>query len=348
MSSIYEPKNVLITGGCGFIFSNFINYMVRKYPSINFVNVDCLYHCSSLNNITVDDCDNYTFVCANVNQREKLLDLMREHDIDTVVHSAAQSSVDNSYESTRQFIDDNILGTYNVLEACCQHGKIKRFLHISTDEVYGESSHGEEAKTEESSLYPTNPYSATKASAEMIAFSYYKSYKVPVLITRCNNVYGERQFPEKLIPKFIYLLTRNRKCPIHGNGSNLRSFLYVEDAIRALDIVLTMGNIGEVYNIAASEELSVMEVAGKLIKELKPGDNVDDWITHVEDRKWNDKRYHVSSAKLEKLGWAPNIDFDSGLKQTIDWYLAIDFHSHWPQLKKNPNLAKLISLDIPC
>ena len=316
-------KNILITGGCGFIASNFLNYVLEKYPTFLFVNIDALYYCADEKNITQENRikENYKFVKGNINDTNLINFILKQYNIDTIIHFAAQSHVDNSFSNPIQYTKDNILGTHNLLECVREYGKIDKFIHVSTDEVYGESLCPEtDIKNEKSKLNPTNPYSATKASAEMIVNSYVYSYNLPIIITRGNNVYGPRQYPEKLIPKFIKQLLNNEKCPIHGEGKTERSFLYVEDVVRAFDLILNQGKIGEIYNIGTQHEYSVLDITKRLVKEIKGNENFNKYTEYVEDRNYNDKRYTISFSKLEKLGWKQEIFLDEGLKKTIEYY----------------------------
>lgn len=329
----YIPKNILITGGCGFIASNFINQLVNKFPTYNFINIDCLYNCSSLNNIIISDKQNYNFIKGNICSYDLILYILNKFSIDTVIHFAAQSHVDNSFSNPIQYTKDNVLASHILIEACKSYNYIKRFIYISTDEVYGESDFDDDPnsiKTENSLLCPTNPYSATKAATEFIVMSYFYSYGFPVIITRSNNVYGERQYPEKLIPKFICLLNENKKCTIHGTGLNKRSFIYIDDVISAITFVLHNGEIGHIYNISSNEELNVIDVAKLLIKKIKNTNNYEEWITFIKDREFNDKRYYICSNKLEKMGWTKKTNFEEGIEKTIDWYLnKINPYEHW-------------------
>ena len=317
-------ENILITGGCGFIASNFLNYMIRKYTELNFINIDALYYCADINNITKDNqnAKNYKFIKGNICSEELVNHILQEYKIDTVIHFAAQSHVDNSFSNPLQYTKDNIVGTHTLLECCRKWGKITKFIHVSTDEVYGENDNLDQdctdIKNEKSILNPTNPYAATKASAEMIVNSYVYSYKMPIIITRGNNVYGPNQYPEKLIPKFIKLLREDQKCTIHGKGETIRSFLHVDDVSKAFELILHKGEIGEIYNIGTDEEYSVMDIAKKLIRSIKNTDNINDWIIYVEDRAYNDKRYNISFQKLLNLGWKQKINIDQGLKSLVN------------------------------
>jgi dTDP-glucose 4,6-dehydratase len=313
--------NLLVTGGCGFIGSNFINYIFNKNPNINIINIDAMYYCASEDNIDINirSDKRYTFIKGNITSEDLINMILTTFKIDIVIHFAAQSHVDNSFHNSLQYTKDNIIGTHILLECSRKYNKLTKFIHVSTDEVYGESMLDETMKTEESILCPTNPYAATKAGAELIAQSYYHSFKLPLIITRGNNVYGMNQYPEKLIPKFIKQLKENKKLTIQGDGSNMRAFLHVLDVCSAFELILTKGKIGEIYNIGSdvNTEYSVLQVAKILVKMIK---NTDDYIQHIsyiEDRPFNDKRYYISNQKLKDIGWTINIDFIDGLKQLI-------------------------------
>jgi len=332
---------ICVTGGAGFIGSHYINYVWRTYKHIRIINVDCLYYCANLFNIDAcvrEDAERYRFRHINLGDSTagtELLMMFKEFGVTHVVHFAAQSHVQNSFGESLQYTQDNVVGTHNLLEAARQYAKLHLFVHVSTDEVYGESmidASKEQHKTEQSILCPTNPYAATKAAAELIAQSYYHSFKLPLIITRGNNVYGPRQYPEKLIPRFIQLLREDRKLTIQGDGSNLRSFIHVNDVCRAFDIIIKHGSVGEIYNIGSNEEneYSVMDVAKLLIKLVKgvdvsdridkQNDSVSDleWIEYVEDRPFNDRRYYISNEKLKRLGWNIQIDFTTGLTELVN------------------------------
>jgi dTDP-glucose 4,6-dehydratase len=315
-------KNLLVTGGCGFIGSNFINYIHPK-SHYNIINLDAMYYAADKNNIEeeIRNSDNYTLVEGNLCSIDLISYILKDHKIDMVIHFAAQSHVQNSFDDSLQYTKDNILGTHVLLECCRRYGKIERFIHVSTDEVYGESMNevDEQSKTEQSILCPTNPYAATKAGAELIAQSYNHSFKMPIIITRGNNVYGPNQYPEKLIPRFIEQLKNDKKVTIQGKGDAVRAFLHAYDTARAFECILEKGTTGEIYNIGCDEgmEYSVMEVARILIKLIKNTDDVDKWITYIEDRPFNDQRYYISNEKVKKLGWSITIDFMDGLEKLI-------------------------------
>lgn len=388
-------KYVLVTGGLGFIASWFIRHLVFKYPSYHIVCIDSQSYCSSENNIRA--ClgyPNFTFVNADITDSKKLFSVIDYFDIDTIIHMAAESHVDNSFENALKFTTTNVIGTQNLLEAAkisimmnalptddnssdpgyidipFRKGKrpIYRFLHMSTDEVYGEAK---DDLTETALLLPTNPYSASKAAGDMFVHAYHKSYKVPVVSVRCNNVYGPMQYPEKIIPKFIRLLQNGEPCTIHGSGENLRRYLYVSDAVDALDTVLHKGDIGKIYNAGTSFELSNIEIAKKLIPLLKNYTNLDNgsynpindtidndnknssndvsddknhntnmdsenftkYLRFVRDRPFNDSCYAIDSSLIHNaLDWQPFVGFDRGLEMTVKWY--IEHSDEW--WKPNP------------
>lgn len=316
-------QNLLVTGGCGFIGSNFVNYYFYKNSNVRIINLDAMYYCASAENIKpeIRESNRYTLVQGNLCSMDLMRHILETNKIDTIIHFAAQSHVQNSFDDSLQYTNDNVLGTHTLLEACKKYGKIQKFIHISTDEVYGESmlDDTEAKKNENSVLCPTNPYAATKAAAELIAKSYYFSFKMPIIITRGNNVYGPNQYPEKLIPRFIKLLKENQKVTIQGDGTNVRAFLHVNDVCSALECILEKGVIGEIYNIGSDDhhEYTVTEIAHKLIKEIKNMENYDEWISYVEDRPFNDKRYYISNDKLKKMGWEIKTDFDEGLCELL-------------------------------
>jgi len=297
----YEAKVILITGACGFIASNVLNYLSNKYNTITFINVDRLDYCSSLKNIDVIN-KNYHFYKCDITNATMISHILNTHNVDTLIHFAAQTHVDNSFGNSIQFTKDNVLGTHTLLECCKEYNKIKRFIHISTDEVYGEVELDGDECHETTILKPTNPYAATKASAEHLVFSYYYSFKLPIIITRGNNVYGPRQYPEKLIPKCIISIKEGKPFTVHGLGNTVRNFIHVDDVCSAVDIIINKGSLGEVYNIGGDHdnEYSVMEVAKKLIKLIKNSEEYQDYIEYIEDRPFNDTRYFISNDKLNQ------------------------------------------------
>jgi dTDP-glucose 4,6-dehydratase len=317
-----SKSNLLITGGCGFIGSNFINYIFGR-TDYNIINLDAMYYCASENNIKEEIRNNsrYKLIKGNLCSYDLVRHIINDYKIDYVIHFAAQSHVQNSFEDSLQYTKDNIEGTHTLLEVCRKYKNIKKFIHVSTDEVYGESmiEEDENKKTENSILCPTNPYAATKAGAELIAQSYYHSFKMPIIITRGNNVYGPNQYPEKLIPRFIELLRDDKKVTIQGDGSNIRAFLHSHDVARAFEIILEKGKVGEIYNIGSDEnqEYTVLEVAKLLIRKIRNTKEHDNWITFIEDRPFNDKRYYISNQKIKDLGWSIDIDFEDGIDDLL-------------------------------
>jgi len=258
---------------------------------------------------------------------------MTTHNIDTVLNFAASSHVDNSFGNSMSFTRNNVLGTHNLLECARVYGKIEKFIHVSTDEVYGEVK---DSQAEEAMLNPTNPYAATKAAAEFIAKSYLLSFGLPVIITRGNNVYGKYQYPEKLIPRFSMLLTLNQKLTIQGTGKNTRTFIHANDVAKGFETVLMKGYIGEIYNIGCRDEHAVLNIAERLVKQLKPNDSLESWLTTVKDRDFNDTRYDIDCSKLHALGWKPVIPFEEGLKETVEWYSKVAIPGgFWSDIKMN-------------
>ncbi|KAJ1691034.1 hypothetical protein LUZ63_015189 [Rhynchospora breviuscula] len=318
----YTPKNILITGAAGFIASHVANRLIRNYPQYKIVVLDKLDYCSSLKNLLpCRGSANFKFVKGDIASADLVNFLLITENIDTIMHFAAQTHVDNSFGNSFEFTKNNIYGTHVLLEACKVTGQVRRFIHVSTDEVYGETEEDAAVGNHEASqLLPTNPYSATKAGAEMLVMAYGRSYGLPVITTRGNNVYGPNQFPEKLIPKFILLAMKGQPLPIHGDGANVRSYLYCEDVAEAFEVVLHKGEVGHVYNIGTKRERRVIDVARDICKlfNLDP-DNV---IKFVENRPFNDQRYFLDDQKLKNLGWSERTIWEEGLKKTMDWYTS--------------------------
>lgn len=319
-----ENKILFITGGAGFIGSNFINVFVKKYPHTKIINFDTLYYCANENNIDeyIQKSVNYKFINGNLQSYDLLRYIFESNKITHILHFAAQSHVQKSFSDSIQYTKDNVLGTHNLLEVSRLYCKtLERFIHVSTDEVYGESmiKLDEKHKTEHSLLSPSNPYAASKAAAEMLIQSYKQSFNMPIIITRGNNVYGPNQYPEKVIPKFIQQLKSGEKLTIQGDGSCIRGFLHVLDTTEAFITVLEKGNIGEIYNIGCDEgmEYSILDVAKILIKKIKKTEEYDKWITYIEDRPFNDKRYYISNEKLKDLGWKITINLHDGFESLI-------------------------------
>jgi len=318
----YVPKNIFLTGGAGFIGSHAAILLAKKYPQYKIVVYDVLDYCACLTNLDeVADLPNFKFVKGDIASPDLVSYVLKEERIDTIMHFAAQTHVDNSFGNSFQFTHNNIYGTHVLLESakCCT--TLKRFIHVSTDEVYGEGETFDTAPMEEHHvLEPTNPYAATKAGAEFLVKSYHRSFKLPCIITRGNNVYGPHQFPEKLIPKFINQILRDMPLTLHGDGSNTRNFLFVGDVANAFETILHKGKVGHIYNIGGENEQSNLQVAKNLIKILGKEDKTDELITFVEDRKFNDLRYTINSSKLHKLGWVEQMNWEEGLHLTVEWY----------------------------
>jgi dTDP-glucose 4,6-dehydratase len=322
--------SILITGGCGFIGSNYINSLLQSNLFNNnefdyVINIDKLDYCSNKYNVNSNDSNKYIFIEGSICNKELLKGIFDKYNIEYILHFAAQTHVDNSFDNSINYTIDNILGTHQLIECSRLYGNIKKFIHISTDEVYGEISINSEDSTEVSLLNPTNPYAATKAGAEFIVRSYYYSYNIPIIIIRCNNVYGAKQYPEKIIPKFITLLSDNKKMSIHGSGLTRRNFIYIDDVINAINIISIKGEINNVYNIGSTDEYNVIEIARILLNHIKgPEEKIEDWIEYIKDRNFNDFRYAINTTKLNNLGWEKTINFNDGIKKTIEWYMNND------------------------
>lgn len=334
-------KTILVTGGCGFIASNFVHTLLAT-GQYYVVNVDKLNYCANMKNVTkkynyvshkAEDVDltNYCFYKTDINNADFILDILRKHKVQIVYHFAAQTHVDQSFGNSTQFVTDNVLGTSVLLECCREYGQLEKFIHVSTDEVYGDATPEREKLIMKYGMYsPTNPYAATKAAAELMATSYLRSYKIPVVITRSNNVYGPQQYWEKIVPKFIYLLTNGKKVPIYGDGQAKRKYLHVDDASEAYMTVLEKGEVGQIYEMGSDIEYTALDMAKKIIAKVKPFEDPEKWINYVEDRKFHDQRYLVNSATLEKIGWKAKRNFDDGLTQTAEWYVNYAIpEKHW-------------------
>ena len=289
--------NILVTGGLGFIGHNFIKYIFNNFEFNLLINIDKISYCSN-KNFTVND-KKYKYIKADINDKNLICFILKEYNITHIIHFAAQSHVDNSFDNSLDYTIDNVMGTHTLLDCVKNVNKEILFLHFSTDEVYGESIDSSDVKTEISLLLPTNPYSASKAAAEMYVNSYKKSYNLKTIILRCNNVFGPNQYPEKVIPKFIKQLKNNEKITIHGKGETIRDFIHIDDVSRAIITVLEKGEINEIYNISGEIQISIIELAKLIINK----DDISEYIEYVNDRPFNDKRYEINSNKLKKLGW---------------------------------------------
>ncbi|MDO8886355.1 dTDP-glucose 4,6-dehydratase [Candidatus Oleimmundimicrobium sp.] len=319
-----DTGRLLITGGAGFIGSNFIRYMLKVHPEYRIINLDKLTYAGNLDNLKdIEGNPNYKFMKGDVCDSSLISNLVKKADV--VVNFAAESHVDRSIESPDEFIKTNVLGTNNLLK-CSLDAKVKRFVQISTDECYGSIENGSFKETD--SLTPNSPYSASKAAGDLIALSYWKTYGFPVVITRSTNNFGSYQYPEKLIPLFITNILEGKKVPLYGDGLNVRDWLYVEDNCEAIDLVLHEGKEGEIYNIGAKNELPNVEVTKMVLDILGKDEN---FIEYVTDRPGHDKRYSVDISKIKELGWSPRHDFDEALKLTVNWYK--DNKWWWEKLK---------------
>lgn len=309
-------KKLLVTGGAGFIGSCFIRHILNKYRDYKVINLDALTYAGNIENLgDVKNNPNYKFVHGNICDKKLVRDLVSQ--VDWVINFAAESHVDRSISGPEIFIETNVQGTLNLLQACKEIA-IEKYLQVSTDEVYG-SLGATGYFYETTAIAPNSPYSASKASADLLVRAYFETYKLPVLITRCSNNYGPYQYPEKLIPFFISKLLKGEKVPVYGDGLNVRDWLYVYDHCDAIDTVLHKGKIGEVYNIGGHNEKTNMEIT-KLILNAMGKDESS--IQYVEDRLGHDKRYAIDNTKIQtELGWKPSLTFEEGIKLTIDWYL---------------------------
>ena len=309
--------NILVTGGAGFIGSNFIHYMLEKHPDDNLINLDLLTYAVNIHNLDdVKDNPHYHFVKGNIVNRELVTHLVHEFNIDHIVNFAAESHVDRSILHPEVFVETNVQGTLALLDVAKREG-VEKFLQVSTDEVYGTLG-ATGYFTEESPLQPNSPYSASKASADMMVRAYYETYGLNVNITRCSNNYGPYQFPEKLIPLMTSNGMEGKDLPIYGNGKNIRDWLYVSDHCQAIDLVLRDGKPGEIYNVGGHNERTNNEIVHLIVDNLGIS---EDHIKYVKDRLGHDKRYAIDPTKIEtELGWKPEYTFDTGIVKTIDWY----------------------------
>lgn len=333
-------SHLLVTGGAGFIGSNFLNMFCQENPEVQVTNVDALYYCGNEKHVSaaIRESSNYRFVQLNLQDYDGIVKLVKDTCATHVIHFAAQSHVQSSFNDSRRYTQDNVVGTHNLLEATRLHNPhLRKFIHVSTDEVYGESmlGEGESSKTEQSVLCPTNPYAATKAAAELIAQSYHHSFGMPIVITRGNNVYGPNQYPEKVIPRFLSQLQQGEKVTVQGDGSCVRAFMHASDAARAFDVILKRGEIGEIYNIGCGEgmEHSVLDVAERLVKLVRGQDaKLEDWVEYIADRPFNDQRYYISNQKLKALGWSTSVPFQAGVESMVSQSLP-------PRVKSGSTLS---------
>ncbi len=317
---------LLVTGGNGFIGSHFVRQHLKRFPNDEVVNLDVLSYAGRKENLLdIEKDPRYHFVQGDIRDRVTVEKAMQG--CEAVVHFAAESHVDNSLNDASAFIETNITGTYRLLDAA-RHHDIKRFLHISTDEVYGHILEG--SFTEKDLLHPRNPYSASKAGAEMMVHAFKETYGLPTIITRSSNNFGPNQFPEKVIPLFITNLLRGKKVPLYGEGKNIRDWIFVEDNCNGIEIALRSGKVGEVYNIAGEQELTNLELTHAILHQLGKGEEM---IQRVEDRKGHDLRYSLDASKIKELGYSPTLPFTTRLQQTVKWYRENEWW--WKPLVKN-------------
>lgn len=327
--------NIIVTGGAGFIGSNFVRHMLHTYPTYKIINLDLLTYAGNKDSLAdVMDNPNHIFLEGNITDRQLLDQLIQDHDVDGIINFAAESHVDRSILNPEVFVETNIQGTLALLDAARKHN-LKKYVQVSTDEVYG-SLGAEGYFTEDTPLAPNSPYSASKAGADMLVRSYFETYGMDVNITRCSNNYGPFHFPEKLIPLMITNAMDQKELPIYGDGENIRDWLHVTDHCAAIDLVFHNGKSGEVYNVGGHNERTNNQIVDLIVERLNIS---SDLVKYVEDRLGHDRRYAIDPAKLEtELGWKPKYTFDTGIIETIDWYLANE--AWWRPLKEKATLVK--------
>jgi dTDP-glucose 4,6-dehydratase len=316
-------RSLLVTGGAGFIGSNFVRYYLESHPGVRVVNFDKLTYAGNLDNLRdIGENGDYTFVRGDICIRDEVLSVMKKHDTDAVVHFAAESHVDRSISGAAVFVATNVLGTQVLIDAARERN-VERFLHVSTDEVYG--SLGREGKfTESTPVHPNSPYAASKAASDLLVLAAVHTFAFPAIVTRCSNNYGPYQFPEKLLPLMIACAMDDKPLPVYGEGLNVRDWLYVRDHCTALDAVLERGRTGEVYNIGGNNECRNIDIVRLLLRKLRKPESL---ISYVKDRPGHDLRYAIDASKImAELGWAPDVTFEQGLEQTVEWYLK---HEPW-------------------
>ncbi|KAA0712677.1 dTDP-D-glucose 4,6-dehydratase [Triplophysa tibetana] len=345
MLSVGESHTVLVTGGAGFIGSHLILTLAARYPHWKIINLDNLDYCSSLKNLKcLEGTSTYKFILGDVCDQFFIERLFSTEDISVVFHCAAQTHVESSFACPSRFMHVNADGTDMLVRAAFQ-ARVRQFIFVSTDEVYGQSL--KQPFDETSPQRPTNPYSSAKAAAENIVISYWRKHKFPVIITRSNNVYGPRQYQEKVIPKYLSLIQRDQKCTVEGTGLQSRHFLYVDDLTEAFLIVLERGVLGEIYNIGTNFEIPIIQLARQLVQmtvKNVSNEQLDDWIEFVEDRPVREMRYPMTSDKLHSLGWKPKVSWKEGIRRTIKWHE--ENPEFWPLIpnRKEENLTPAVDI----
>jgi len=321
---------IIVTGGAGFIGGNFVHYMLKKYPGYKIICLDCLTYAGNMETLSpVMNNPDFKFYKVDITDRETVFEVFEKERPDIVVNFAAESHVDRSIEDPGVFLNTNIMGTAVMMDACRKYG-IKRYHQVSTDEVYGDLplDRPDLFFTESTPLHTSSPYSASKASADLLVMAYHRTFGLPVTISRCSNNYGPYQFPEKLIPLMIANALNDKPLPVYGKGENIRDWLYVEDHCRAIDLILHKGTVGEIYNIGGHNEMKNIDIVKVICKAL---DKPESLITHVTDRKGHDMRYAIDPTKIhDELGWLPETKFSDGIQKTIRWYL--DNRSWWEHI----------------
>ena len=323
-----EGKTLLVTGGCGFIGSNFIHYILKQHPTYRIINLDKLTYCGNLDNLCeVVEQPNFVFVKGDIADREKVREILHEEGIDCIVNFAAESHVDRSIEDPDLFLRTNVLGTQVLLEGV-RETHVPLFIQISTDEVYGSLGPTGEF-TEITPLKPNSPYAASKTAADLMVRAYIKTYGIDAIVTRCSNNYGPYQFPEKLLPLMISNAMEDRELPVYGDGLNVRDWIYVEDHCRAIDVIMHRGTNGEIYNIGGASERTNLEVVRTTLEVLGKPESL---ISFVKDRPGHDRRYAMNFSKLKKeLDWEPTVTFEEGIKKTVTWY--VEHQDWWQRIK---------------
>lgn len=319
--------SILITGGAGFIGSNYIRNLFSKGCDQDIINIDKLTYAGNLNNLKdIEKNNNYYFYKTDICNKQLVEDIIKKHEIDIIVHFAAESHVDRSISDSESFIQTNVFGTSVLLDCALKHS-VRKFIHISTDEVYGSTIKGSFSETD--NLDPSSPYSASKAGSDLLSLSYFKTHGLPVIISRCTNNFGPYQFPEKLIPLFITNLIEGKKVPVYGDGKNIRDWIHVSDHCNAIDFILKNGELGGIYNIGGGNERTNLEITSSILDCLYKDDSM---IEYVKDRPGHDFRYSLDCNKLSDLGWKPSYSFDAGIRETVSWYS--DNEWWWRPLKK--------------